>query len=735
MSLSTTTADVPFTFTPGLQVGDPWAAYWLRQVTVRLRREMSWILHEQELISNPPPDGVPVHRDKTLAAVNMQRFWKQKQQFFSSDLTAKYLSDQLESAPPQEAKAQIQGSFGWVLKKLELNEVEAFTLAMGLIVAFDSAAASVIAACLNDAARNQPTLALAQHLWDYPEEILGLADPAHALFHHGLLQFAQSAYTEARVEWERPINVPPLVARQLLFPDSGAIDGTKILNRFDTEPGKVSDAMRLIAARLNQTPGRGLQIVPVRGPRGAPYQDVVQALAGLRQNNVVQFVEDPILLKQRSYLDSLAAVCWLKGVDLYLHHDQLMVVQAERPSLELDQLPKASIPITLFIGIEERSQIAKLPAEYMLPIVDVPRLSYYERVQLWERQLGARAGGLHAAIRESARRFRFEKNTMANISRGLANTPMPLKPSMLLNACRAELELDLGELAQKVEPRFQDEDVILPPKQATQFQEIIKAMESLTEVHYEWGTEKVWNESGISVLFSGPPGTGKTMAAEILAIRLDLPMFRIDLSQVVSKYIGETEKNLKRLFDIADISDTILFFDEADALFGKRSEVKDAHDRYANLEISYLLERMERFKGLAILATNRKKDLDEAFLRRLRYIVDFPLPGEDERYRIWKQVIPRSVDGSQLDIGFLARQFALAGGHIRSIVFNACLQNAGQAQDPQMELKQFKGRLTMDAVVMAVKREYEKLNRSISLEQFGPYAKTLEKAEARNAGH
>jgi vesicle-fusing ATPase len=203
------------------------------------------------------------------------------------------------------------------------------------------------------------------------------------------------------------------------------------------------------------------------------------------------------------------------------------------------------------------------------------------------------------------------------------------------------------------------------------------------------------------------------MTAEVIAAELSLPLFRIDLSQVVNKYIGETEKNLRRLFDAADSSDVILFFDEADALFGKRTEVKDAHDRYANLEISYLLERMERFKGLAILATNRKKDLDEAFLRRLRFVVEFPLPEVADRLRIWRSVIPAGVDASELDFEFLARRFALAGGHIRGVVFQACLQSAADGA-PR--------RLTMPAVVRAVQREYDKLDRANSLEQFGPYA-------------
>ena len=165
-----------------------------------------------------------------------------------------------------------------------------------------------------------------------------------------------------------------------------------------------------------------------------------------------------------------------------------------------------------------------------------------------------------------------------------------------------------------------------------------------------------------AVMFCGPPGTGKTMAAEALASELRLPMYRIDLSQVINKYIGETEKNLRRIFDAAEAADCLLFFDEADALFGKRTEVKDAHDRFANIEISYLLERMERFKGLAVLATNRRKDLDEAFVRRLRYIVEFPVPGVAERAQIWRQVFPPVVDAHALDLPFLAEHFELAGG-------------------------------------------------------------------------
>jgi hypothetical protein len=292
----------------------------------------------------------------------------------------------------------------------------------------------------------------------------------------------------------------------------------------------------------------------------------------------------------------------------------------------------------------------------------------------------------------------------------------------LYAVCRADVEL--GDLAQRVIPRFELADLMLPPKQARQMEELISAVRALTSVHHEWGTARAWNESGLSALFAGAPGTGKTMAAEAIAGAVGMPLFRIDLSQVVNKYIGETEKNLRRLFDAADAADVILFFDEADALFGKRTEVKDAQDRYANLEISYLLERMERFKGLAILATNRKKDLDEAFLRRLRYVIDFPLPSAKERLRIWRGAIPLEVDASSLDFAFLADRFPLAGGHIRSVVFHACLQSAGAPNGKSNGSTP--RRLEMPTVVLAVRREMEKLGRAISLDQFGRWASSVE---------
>jgi vesicle-fusing ATPase len=363
-----------------------------------------------------------------------------------------------------------------------------------------------------------------------------------------------------------------------------------------------------------------------------------------------------------------------------------------------------------------------LPAGVRLHDVQVPAPSYAERLQLLLGGLGGAGERLREPVEECARRFRFQAGTLRRLTESLRAHP-GLDAPTLIGACRLEAQSRLGHLAQRVAPRFTAAELVLPPAQAQQFEEVLRAMRALTRVHYHWGTARAWSESGLSVLFCGPPGTGKTMGAETLADALQLDLYRIDLSQVVNKYIGETEKNLKRIFDAAETSDCILFFDEADALFGKRTEVKDAHDRFANIEISYLLERMERFKGLAILATNRRKDLDEAFLRRLRYVIEFPVPGPVERERIWRAGMPPAVDTAALDFRYLAKQFALSGGHIRSVIFNACLQAAHVPGAPLPAGKV--GRLTMTEVLVQVKRELQKLNRAAGDEQFGAYAQRM----------
>jgi SpoVK/Ycf46/Vps4 family AAA+-type ATPase len=272
----------------------------------------------------------------------------------------------------------------------------------------------------------------------------------------------------------------------------------------------------------------------------------------------------------------------------------------------------------------------------------------------------------------------------------------------LFLAARQHSNPNLAGLAQKISPRYAWEDIVLPEDQRAMLREIVATVRGRPKVLDDWGLgRKLVPSRGVTILFSGPPGTGKTMAAEILAGELGLDLYKIDLSSVVSKYIGETEKNLERIFRQAAASNAILFFDEADALFGKRSEVRDSHDRYANIEISYLLQRMETYQGLTILATNLRANLDEAFTRRLQFAVDFPFPEEGDRLRIWQTLFPPEVPRAEdLDFKTLARRFKLAGGSIRNVIVAASYLAASDG-----------GVVTMDHLLHGTRRELQKLGR------------------------
>jgi SpoVK/Ycf46/Vps4 family AAA+-type ATPase len=275
--------------------------------------------------------------------------------------------------------------------------------------------------------------------------------------------------------------------------------------------------------------------------------------------------------------------------------------------------------------------------------------------------------------------------------------------SSALNHARPALD----QLAQAITPRVGWDDIALPEREVAQMRQIAAQVRNRSVVYDDWRfRDRLSRGLGISVLFAGDSGTGKTMAAEALAHELGLLLYRIDLSGVVSKFIGETEKNLRKLFDAADDGGAILFFDEADALFGKRSEVKDSHDRYANIEINYLLQRMESYRGLAILTTNMKSSLDPAFVRRLRFIVNFPFPGTPERLSIWRKVFPPGVDTSALDFTRLAR-LNLTGGSIHNIALNAAFSAVAAG-----------GGLTMPILLEAARGEYAKLEKPINEADF-----------------
>ena len=323
--------------------------------------------------------------------------------------------------------------------------------------------------------------------------------------------------------------------------------------------------------------------------------------------------------------------------------------------------------------------------------IPVPKLSVAEQAALFEAALGERGG----EIDRVAAHFDLSPAAIAAAA-AAAGTP-----DRLWAACAGQAATPFDGGA-RITPRAGWDDLVLPAPQDTLLRELSAEVRHRHRVHEAWGFGASPRNRGVTALLHGPSGTGKTLAAEVVAGALGLDLFAVDLSALVSKYIGETEKNLRGAFDAAEASGAVLLFDEADALFGKRSEVRDSHDRYANMEVSYLLQRMESYRGLAVLTTNMKDAVDAAFLRRLRFVVEFPYPGPAERERIWRGAIPPAAPTDNLAYNRLA-QISLAGGHIRNIALAAAFLAAGEDAP-----------IRMDHLLRAARRECAKLERPLT---------------------
>lgn len=345
-----------------------------------------------------------------------------------------------------------------------------------------------------------------------------------------------------------------------------------------------------------------------------------------------------------------------------------------------------------------------------------------ERVQLWKHYLGDNADyESETELKILASKFRFSGGQIedaAATARNVAQWRDPEDDLMTLTdlyaACRLQSNRQLSKLATKIEPHYKWSDIILPADQVQQLREMCNCVKYRSLIYDEWGFDrKLSLGKGLNVFFSGLPGTGKTMAAGIIAGELGLELYKIDLSTVVSKYIGETEQNLARIFNEAESSNAILFFDEADALFGKRSEVRDSHDRYANIEISYLLQRMDEYRGVVILATNLRKNMDDAFVRRMHFSVDFPFPNKKDRLRIWEKIWPDTTPRSpNVNLDFMATRFEIAGGNIRNIALAAAFLAADEG-----------GAISMNHLIWATRREYQKMGKIVAEGEFGEYAR------------
>lgn len=327
--------------------------------------------------------------------------------------------------------------------------------------------------------------------------------------------------------------------------------------------------------------------------------------------------------------------------------------------------------------------------------------SYREKRELWQVALGDQAPALDDTIAKLATQFALSPGTIKAAGEQVQPLPPAEQHHALVTYCRTHARPKLDDLAQRIQPKASWNDLVMPQAQQALLLQIATQLHHQTQVYHQWGFGRLGKGLGLSSLFYGPSGTGKTLAAEVLAQAFGYDLYRVDLSAVVSKYIGETEKNLRRIFDAATIGGVVLLFDEADALFGKRTQVRDSRDRHANQEVSYLLQRMESYSGLSILTSNFYNALDEAFLRRIRYVVQFPFPDAEQRTEIWRRVFPPQTPKQALKYDCLG-QLDITGGNIRSIAMNAAFAAAAQRQPVSMRL-----------IHQAALTEYKKLQRSL----------------------
>jgi hypothetical protein len=333
------------------------------------------------------------------------------------------------------------------------------------------------------------------------------------------------------------------------------------------------------------------------------------------------------------------------------------------------------------------------PLQRAVQTFDIPKPTAEEQSLLWQTSLGPECERVNGHAANLAAQFNLNAPAIrASVRQALeAASQGKALDAALWDAGRAQARPRLDDLAQRIETKAHWDDLVLPAKEKELLRSIGAHVRHRAKVYGAWGFAGGSARGlGISALFAGVSGTGKTMAAEVFATELNLDLYRIDLSSVVSKYIGETEKNLRRVFDAAEDGGAILFFDEADALFGKRSEVKDSHDRYANIEINYLLQRMENYRGLAVLATNMRSALDPAFLRRIRFVVTFPFPEATQRAEIWHRVFPPATPCETLDVDRLSR-LDVAGGNIRNIALAAAFLAASDGGVIESALAQVAG--------------------------------------------
>ncbi len=643
-----------------------------------------------------------------------------------------------ELASRAEAAFRSQGaSPAWsrLVETAGLGETEEKLLLLALAPELDAKYETLYAYLNNDVTRRRPTHDLALRLFGEGEperrRVRQALLPESPLRARALLR--PTAASDEELPWlSQGFSLTPMVADFL----QGLGVGTRLppyvrLQEVRPDAGELPPGLRRLPELLRTSSRHRPPWVLLQGVAGSGRRQVGEALASrlgvsLLEVDLTLALDDPLFatrLREILLQQGLAgALLLLRGVERLFGREGEPSALASRLASELSR----SDGRLCLLGEPGPDWGRLLPSERLLWFaLEAPGVSQRER--LWQAQLANFGLSVDAdALHTLAVRYQLSPGQIGEAAawsaamRRLqgANGDGRLEGELLFEAARTTSRARLGRRAVRVPPVSGWQDLVLSAAVLQQVEELAAAIARRHQVYGEWGLARHFGGAGgLNVLFSGASGTGKTLTASVLAGDLGLDLFRIDLSGIVSKYIGETEKNLDEIFRAARASNAILFFDEADALFGKRSEVKDAHDRYANIEVAYLLQKMEEYDGVVILATNLSKNIDQAFSRRMHFVVEFPLPDETQRERLWRCLLPGELPLSDdVDLKFLARQFRLTGGEIRNIVLSAAFHAARDGSP-----------VGMRALLQATARQLIKQGKVPSANEFKHYFALLER--------
>ncbi|MBX3306654.1 MAG: ATP-binding protein [Nitrospira sp.] len=584
-----------------------------------------------------------------------------------------------------DASGEGQSPFQRIKRVFHLSSVDYDVLILALAVEIDSRFARLVAYLNDHVSRTRPTVGLALSLCGTE---LNAVEFCHlSAVRHGLL----------RLEGDGPLSVmslrvaPEFVAR-LAAPHASESLPPEVRLRSENSLGLedlaigAAQCAQLRGWMVRLRDGAGIPPLVLTGQVGAGRATAAQAASAGAERSLIEVVWEAGRVDRAERLNVAAR-------EARWHHATLLIrIPPGDRSLDAlglwAQLSTCNLPLAFVVSPEAvESLCAAAPTQPL--VIQLDEVTIEQRDALWARFLSQTHSELRVVVsdterKELAARYDLLPGALSRAVRSAIadrlESSEPLDFKSLSRACRVVGSIAIGPMAQRLPLPYTRADLVLPKDLLDELDLAAAWMRNRRHVFEDWGFgRRIMLGQGLTALFAGEPGTGKTMAAQVLARDLGLDLFRIDLSQVMSKYIGDTEKNLGRLFSDARASSAILFFDEADALFGKRTEVKDAHDRYANLEIGYLLQRMEEHTGTTVLATNRIGDLDEAFTRRFHFILNFPMPQVSERRRIWEGMLPREAeldDGIALDM--LAHDYEISGGEIRNSVLSAAFIAANE---------------------------------------------------------